>query len=197
MSGLAFRRLRSFILAALLLTTPALAQSGASAGAVTYGGTGCPGGTARAALSRDARSLAFSFTSYDVAAGGTTGRSLARKTCNLAIPISVPAGMSVGVLSVQFRGSNSLPSGASAVFRVESFIAGKTGPVFSRTFTGSGAFNVSQPGPTVWSSCGSDVILRTNSSLRVTTTANKAARSRVDTAVVQSAIVYTLRWRRC
>jgi hypothetical protein len=49
----------------------------------------------------------------------------------------------------------------------------------------------------VWSGCGVDVNLRTNSSMRVTTLWNKEAMASIDSEDVNAAIVYQLQWRRC
>ncbi|WEZ85856.1 DUF4360 domain-containing protein (plasmid) [Rhizobium sp. 32-5/1] len=49
----------------------------------------------------------------------------------------------------------------------------------------------------VWSPCGTDVNLRTNSSIRVNTTRGQEAMATVDTQDVRAAIVYRLQWRTC
>ena len=49
----------------------------------------------------------------------------------------------------------------------------------------------------VWSGCGADVNLRTNSSMRVKTVSNKEAMSSIDSEDVNAAIVYQLQWRSC
>lgn len=183
----------------LLAISPAHAQ-GITLGKPGYGGNGCPGGSASVSLSRDGKSLTLRFDRYKVSAGGSSGRSFDRKTCNLSIPVSVPAGKSVSVLSVSYRGANRLPAGASAQFNVEHFVAGGRGKVFKRTFDGpdQGNFTISDKlTAKSWSACGADVILRTNSSVRVTTKANKAASVSVGAQNIRSAIVYSLQYRNC
>jgi len=49
----------------------------------------------------------------------------------------------------------------------------------------------------VWSACGADVNLRTNSSMRISTVNNAEAMATVDSQDVNAAIVYRLSWRRC
>jgi len=49
----------------------------------------------------------------------------------------------------------------------------------------------------VWSACGADVNLRTNSSIRVQTKQNKEALATVDSQDVSAAIVYQLQWKQC
>jgi hypothetical protein len=167
-----------------------------------YGGTGCPDGSVSATLSPDQKSLSLIFDQYEVSAGGSTGRSFDRKSCNVAIPVHVPQGMSVSVLSVDYRGFNHLARGASSQFNVEYFFAGGRGPAFRRSFYGplDADYTINNPlsiSAMVWSACGADVNLRTNSSMRVSTVGNAEALSTVDTEDVNAAIVYHLQWRAC
>jgi hypothetical protein len=167
-----------------------------------YGGTGCPDGTASVTLSPDEKSLSIIFDEYYVEAGGETNKSLARKSCNIAIPVHVPQGLSVSVLNIDYRGYNSLPSGAKSTFAVEYFFAGVEGPKFSKTFNGALdkdylIKNKLKASALVWSKCGADVNLRTNSSIRVQTKQNKEALATVDSQDVSAAIVYQLQWKKC
>ena len=193
--------MRACLLAVALLavTCPAEAAGGVSLGKVGYGGSGCPAGTASVGLGGDAKSLVLRFDRYRASAGGSTGRSFDRKSCDLAIPVKVPAGKSVSIVSADFRGVNHLPSAATSEVRVESFIAGSSGSVFTRTFTGpaSGNFLASSSKGTAWSACGADVILRTHSSLLVTASRNRASDAGVGSGAIRSAIVYHLGWKNC
>ena len=167
-----------------------------------YGGTGCPDGSASVTLSPDAKSLSILFDEYYVEAGGSTNKSLDRKSCNIAIPVHVPQGLSVSILTIDYRGYNSLPSGARSVFNVEYFFAGQKGPTFSKTFNGSLdkdylITNKLKASALVWSKCGADVNLRTNSSIRVQTKQNKEALATVDSEDINAAIQYQLQWKKC
>src|SRR5258708_1302919 len=77
-----------------------------------YGGSGCPAGSAAVAVSPDARALSILFDQFIAEAGGDTGRSITRKTCNLAVPVHIPQGYSVSIFQIDYRGFNSLPYGA-------------------------------------------------------------------------------------
>jgi hypothetical protein len=104
------------------------------------------------------------------------------------------------VLAVDYRGFNGLPAGANSVFRVEYFFAGGRGPIFQQTFVGPRTqdFYINNDiAAAVWSPCGEDVILRTNSSIRVTTSAGRQAVATVDTQDIAAALVFHLQWRRC
>jgi hypothetical protein len=185
----------------LLLSTPLFAAD-ISLGVPGYGGTGCPDGTVSATLSPDAKSLSLLFDQYQVAVGGTTGKSFDRKSCNIAIPVRVPSGMSVSILNIDYRGFNRLPPSATSQFNVEYFFAGTRGPSFQRVFRGALEEdylinNKLVAEAIVWSGCGADVNLRTNSSMRVSTTANREAMSSIDSQDVNASIVYHLQWRTC
>ena len=196
----------------LMITTAALAltavagaahaQSGIALGTPAYGGTGCPAGSVSAALSPDNTSLSLLFDEYVVEAGQSVGRSFDRKSCNIAIPVHVPQGYSVSVLSIDYRGYNMLPARASSQFNVEYFFAGRQGPMFTRSFRGSLDSdylinNTLAASAMIWSACGEDVILRTNSSMRVMTSGGRDAIATVDSQDVNAALVYHLQWRRC
>lgn len=188
--------------AAASFTSMAHAQQAITLGTPGYGGTGCPGGSVSATLSPDATSLSLLFDSYVVEAGGDTGKTFDRKACNIAIPVHVPQGMSVSVLAIDYRGYNNFPAGANSQFNVEYFFAGARGPTFSKTFTGPKdedylIQNKLTAQTTVWSGCGADVNLRTNSSIRVATKQNKQALATVDSEDVSAAIVYQLQWKKC
>ncbi len=182
--------------------TLAHAQDDIALGEPGYGGTGCPGGSVSATLSPDAKSLSLLFDAYSVEAGGDTGKTFDRKSCNVAIPVLVPQGLSISVLAIDYRGYNNVPVGANSQFNVEYFFAGARGPTFTRRFNGPKdedylIHNELVAQAIVWSACGADVNLRTNSSIRVTTTGNKQALATVDSEDVSAAIVYLLQWKQC
>ena len=87
-------------------------------------------------------------------------------------------------------------------FGVEYFFAGTRGPSFQKTFTGPKdenylIHNQLTAQAAVWSVCGADVNLRTNSNIRVTTKNGKQAMATVDSEDVSAAIVYQLQWKKC
>ena len=188
----------AFVLAAL----PSFADD-ISLGYPSYGGSGCPGGTASAALSPDRKSLSILFDRYVVEAGGRTGRQMDRKTCNIGVPVHVPQGLSLSIIKVDYRGFNSLPYSAYSQFNVEYFFAGSRGPSYTKTFNGALTANylltnTLAASAVVWSPCGQDVILRANSSMLVrTNSANQQAMSTVDSADIRGGLVYAIQWRRC
>jgi hypothetical protein len=188
-------------LSALASAVPASADD-IALGTPGYGGSGCPAGSVSTVLSPDMKTLSLIFDQYEVSAGGMTGRSFDRKSCIVAIPVHVPNGYSISIFSVDYRGFNNLPRGATSQFNVEYFFAGGRGPAFRRTFWGeqqSDYFinNQLAAESLVWSRCGEDVNLRTNASLRVNTVGNREASSTVDSQDVSAAIVYHVQFRKC
>ncbi len=191
-----------------LLLTSALLGSVAFAddirlGQPGYGGTGCPAGTVSATLSPDFKSLSILFDEYVVNTGGNTGKLKDRKGCNVSIPVHVPQGFTVSIIGVDYRGYNNLPSGASSEFNVEYFFAGKRGPSYRRRFYGQldsnyTITNTLEATAMVWSRCGADVILRSNSDMKVQTNSwGEEASSTVDSIDIDASIVYRLSWKHC
>lgn len=194
---------RSILLfSAIMLSAPVFAADDISLGEPGYGGTGCPAGSVSVTLSPDAKSLSLLFDQYQVAVGGETGKSFDRKSCNIAIPVHVPQGLSVSILKIDFRGFNHLPQSATSQFNVEYFFAGTRGPAFQRKFRGPIdddylINNELSAEAIAWSGCGADVNLRTNSSMRVSTVSNREAMASIDSEDVNAAIIYHLQWREC
>ena len=168
-----------------------------------YGGSGCPAGSASITLSPDQKALSIIFDEYMVEAGKFVGKRLARKNCNLAIPVHVPQGFSISIIDVDYRGFNSLPRGAMARFSAEYFFAGKRGPKVRKNFRGplDDEYIVSNKigvHASVWSPCGKDVNLRVNTSMMTRTNSRgHDALSTVDTADFNAGILYKLQWKKC
>ncbi|MBK8083828.1 MAG: DUF4360 domain-containing protein [Devosia sp.] len=185
------------VLAAAALVPTAVDAASLKLGKPSYGGPGCPAGTASVVMSGSTISLRFD--RYQVAAGGSTGKSFDRKACSVSIPVTVPAGQAVAVVGIDYAGYNNLPAGTSSTFKVEQFLAGGRGPVFTKTVSGPtrGKFAVSSDAALSWSGCGGGVTLRTNTSLIVKASGGKAASASVRTQDVKAAIVYRLRFKAC
>ena len=196
------KKVLGMALAAVTMTTSAMAE-GLQLGTPSYGGNGCPAGSASVSLSPDSSAVSILFDQYSVEAGGTTGKVIDRKSCNIAIPVHVPQGYSVSIFEVDYRGFNALPHGARSQFNVEYFFAGSAGPRFRKDFAGSLTdnyllSNTLMAEAVVWSRCGEDVTLRTNSNIFVQTNpAKQQAMSTVDSADIRSGIVYHVRWKQC
>lgn len=181
----------------------AYAQQGLKLGTPAYGGTGCPAGTASLTLSPSETELSILFDSFVAESGGYTGLRVARKSCNLSIPVQVPNGYSVAVISVDYRGYNLVPSGGRNQVTAEYFWAGSQGPRLSQSFLGpkndNYLFTNNLIASTlVWTPCSASVNLRVNASvMSQTNTRMEQAMMTVDSADVSTGLVYHLQWRRC
>jgi hypothetical protein len=168
-----------------------------------YGGSGCPSGSASATLSPDSKELSILFDQYAAEAGGDTGKRVDRKTCNFAIPLHIPQGYSFSIVGIDYRGFASVPARASARFSVEYFIAGGRGPMGGKTFYGPVDEDYTLRhelgvGAIVWSACGGDVNLRTNSSMTAITNSRfEQTLATVDSVDISAGILYHIQWRQC
>ena len=195
----------SIVLAALVTLGASLTAQADSIyiGQPSFGGSGCPQGTVSATLATDAKSLSILYDAYTLDAGGATGKRIDRKSCNVAIPVHVPQGYSFSVFQFDYRGFNSLPTGAMSQFGVEYFFAGGRGPRYSKTWRGSVTDNFLVQNAVgaeavVWSPCGADVILRTNSNMFVQTNSRgEEAIASLDSTDVNAEMLYQFQWRRC
>lgn len=183
------------------MAAPAQAQTPITLGTPTYGGTGCPQGTASVTLSPDGSTLAVIYDQYAVNAGGGSP-AIARASCNLAIPVNIPNGFNISIVGIDYRGFNALDAGASSNFRVEYFFSGSSGPVFNQPFAGGlvDDFTIHNNigfASLVWSPCGADVILRVNSSILAQAPGAATAYVSVDSTDVNAAIIFGIQWAAC
>jgi Domain of unknown function (DUF4360) len=189
-----------FVKALLVLTTvltAPLSSALAAGGGVTigqpsYGGNGCPAGSASATVSPDGQELSILFDKF-IALGNDPAQS--RKSCNLVIPITVPQGFQVSLYDADYRGY--VAPGTTGTLRAEYFFAGGKGPVFQRTFNGEANYDVRDSLATVanvWSRCGDSLNMRVNASM--------AARGRGQATVdsfdlAHRGLVYHVKYRNC
>lgn len=200
--------MKTFMFAKMLMTGAVLALSVSHAtaadtislGAPSYGGNGCPAGSAAATVSPDGSSLSILFDSYSVEAGGRNP-SIARKSCNLSIPVHVPNGFSISLISADYRGFVDVPRAGSAQLDAEYFFAGRSGPAFRHAFRGGYSNTYTRTHnlaatANIWSECGKDVNLRANTGMMVRAPRGEGLAT-VDSADFNAGIVYHIRYRAC
>ena len=175
-------------------------------GAPTFFGSGCPANSVRVVTASDGQSVSVLFSDY--IAGTHSNKKRVRKSCNLAMPVDVQSGVSLGIFRVDYRGYAYVPrqSGSYAKFNVEYYWAGQRGPVASKTY--SPGFDddvfISHKlgvGAVVWSPCGAATNFRINSGI----TAYKKQSHHEDAEIaidsidttVERGFRYYLTWRRC
>lgn len=172
-------------------------------GTPSFGGGGCTSGSARASLSPDGQQISILFDNYIATAGGNTHVEIDRKNCDIAIPVRVPQGYSVAVFAIDYRGFAAIPNGGRVRFSADYFFAGKSSRRYSKEFIGPFNDNYTfrnelTSDVDVWSACGANVILRTQSSMVAETNfRSEETMSSIDSMDVQSGITYNFQYRKC
>ena len=138
-------------------------------GDIIANGSGCPAGSVTATATEDNKQVAILFSKYKALT--TSEVEVAISDCNLAIPISVPAGFSVGIVGIDWRGSVYTSVSAFANFHREYFFSGRQGPSLDDNFPGTGFQNFvieDDPAFVHYSACdGSPLIARADTSATV------------------------------
>lgn len=134
-------------------------------GEIEYGGEGCPAGTAIASID-DNGDATISLDAYRISKSGS---GLARTSCNIAWPYSVPIGYAVAAAHAQVSGKLDLKDNTQAQFQAENFIAGSTGKKYSSTVDEpqNNPVEYTVPGQHNHTSCGQSVIIRLNTSINL------------------------------
>lgn len=162
----------------LLLISGALFSDSAPAevsfGDPVYGGSGCLEGNMSSTVSPDGSALSIIFDDYAVAAGGETYRRLTRKNCEMVIPVTLPRGLRVAVVGVDYRGFNSIPCGGQSTFEAEYFLGGGSTEPFKKVFYGPSddeflIENTIEADDLDWTECGGAENLRISSSMVIRT----------------------------
>jgi hypothetical protein len=186
-----------------ILTAVAAQANQIRLGTPSYGGSGCPAGSASVSVSPDQSAVSVLFDQFITEAGSTTGRRIDRKSCNMSIPVQVPQGYSVAVFQVDYRGYNAVPSGAQNRFESEYFWAGARGPRIVRQFLGpiNDSYTLTDnlvAQTLVWTPCGASVNLRVNASMMsMSNSRMNQTIGTVDSADISSGLIYHIQWRRC
>jgi Domain of unknown function (DUF4360) len=186
---------KALLVLATVITAPvssALANSRVEILQPSYGGNGCPAGSASANVSPDGQELTVLFDKF-IALGNSPSES--RKSCNLTIPIRVPQGFQISLYDADYRGY--VAPGTTGTLRAEYFFAGSRGPVFQRTFNGEANYNVRDSLVTVadvWSRCGDSLNMRVNASM----SARGRGQATVDSFdLANRGLVYHIKYRNC
>ncbi len=178
-------------------------------------GDGCTKEDTEIALTDDKQSLSILFSKYAVKADKNAVND--RRKCDVRIPVRVPAGLSISIITSEFRGFNFLPRGATAILSAEYFLVGKRGPQFKYQFPDPtvedsrvdkngvlrGEYyrkNDVQATALVWGPCGKDTTIAIKSSLDVSSNSRgDQSNSSLDSLdlTTKTPILYKLTWRKC
>ena len=147
-------------------TTPAVFTFGSP----TFFGSGCPTDSVAVIPATDNQSFSVLFSEFAATTGPSVSRD--RKSCNLAVPVTVQSGISIGIFRVDYRGNAYVPNapGAYAQFDAEYYFAGLRGPVVTQKYNANFnddlyISNQVEVGSIVWSPCGATTNFRVNSAV--------------------------------
>lgn len=196
---------KTMISALLFLSSLGQAQllPGVKLGEPSYGGTGCPAGSASVSLSPDQDEISILFDNFVAEAGGDTRRTVDRKACELSVPLEIPQGYSATVIQTDFRGFNLVSRGGMNRLNTEYFWAGARGPSYSNMYRGPQnedyfATNGVVASGVVWTPCGMSTNLRIRATIMTQTNRNlDQSMMTVDSADITSGLIYHIQWRRC
>jgi hypothetical protein len=172
---------------------------------VTYGGTGCPQGTASISLASDRKSFTVILDAYIASAGPGYTITDSRKNCQLNIQLHYPGGFQYSIFSSDYRGFVDLESGVTGIQKATYYFAGQTKQSSTQTtFTGpkSEDYLIHDEIPfdsTVWSPCGEYAGLNINSQVRVDAGSSKTAKGFLTTDSVDGKVVFKagVQWQPC
>ena len=180
------------VIAAATLALAANTASAANNNSVYFqapaiAGSGCPAGTTDFAITPDGQTLTILFDSYTADPGNLT--------CNVAVPVHVPNGYQVSLMTADYRGFVE----GTAELRRSYFFAGATGPSLVTPLSSGGGKEYTQRDNLVtmsesFAKCGQDVNLRINSRIR---TKNSRSSISVDSLDLNNGMVFHLQYKKC
>lgn len=179
--------LTSGLLLAATASTPSFAADTVSLGTPSYGGSGCPAGSASTTVSPDGQELSILFDKFVANKG--------RKSCALTIPVRVPQGLQVSIYTVDYRGY--VAPRTMGKLTTDYFFAGQATRPVTRVFNGEVNYSERDNVTTmvnVWSRCGDSVNMRVNAAMA----ASGAGDATVDSVdVAHAGLIYHLKYRAC
>jgi hypothetical protein len=194
------------LLSIAVLALSLSAQAQIRLGIPTYGGTGCPGGSASVSITDDQSILSVLFDSFVAQAPTMTNANFDRKSCNLRIPVSVGPGYQVALIAFDYRGFAAIPNGGRGQFEARYAYVGQKRPaIFRKSFAPGRADNYSLKNELIstsidWSPCstGRDLMMTVDANiLAVTNSRMDATNVSIDSVDVSAGLLYAIQLRRC
>ena len=137
---------------------------------LSVNGSGCPLGSTAVSAPTDT-TFTVTYSNYTASAGGGAGSSDFRKNCQLNVLVGVPAGLTYGIASEQYRGFANLDTGARGTLQTSYYFSGIPGtypeyhPLYGPT-SNNYEFDDSEPVVT-WAPCHFTGTMNVNTSLQV------------------------------
>jgi hypothetical protein len=158
-------------------------------------GTGCPVGSITA-TGANSPSLTVMFSKYDAAKGKQSASGMENTSCNFAVPIHVPAGWQVSVLTANWMG---YAEGKTELFRRYTMVGGNLNSQIPITSNPTGNFSIMDQklySTVAYTPCGTDVQLRINSRVRAISNPSYIAADTLDLHT-KPFVIFKLNWRQC
>jgi hypothetical protein len=196
----------SSIALVVALSAPAMAQqsfptNGVTIDSIQSNGLGCPKGSTAAVVSPDGEALTVSFSQFQ-ATVSPGGGSQAKVKCQLHIKLSIPAGWSYALASVDYRGFIALDDKVTASRQSRYHITGES-PETTASTDFNGAVNddyyvrdIGGDAPPYQSRCGKGKNLMIQSELDIDNSANPQGTGLITVDTLDSE-VYHLTWQTC
>jgi hypothetical protein len=200
------------LVSALLMSAMAVSPApatGTTAGRVTVdkvkvNGTGCRSDTVAVAVSPDQEAFTVIYSSYLAQAGAGSKNKDERRTCSITVRLTVPAGVSYAIPTVDYRGFAHLEPGGSATLSGRYHFQGSGAPSYTVHSFGSGLDDSWQVTDAVGSSpvyspCGKDSKVDIDTELRALADRADAPTSYITMDATDGAVVstYHLVYRSC
>lgn len=170
----------------------------------SYGGTGCPSGTARAVVSPDRTSFTMIFDNYIAQAGAGGHPMIDRKNCQILVNLDVPQGWTYSIARMDYRGFYSLGAGATGSQQATYYFQGNLQQASLRSnFVGptQGNYLFSDTlglNALVWAPCGARVGVNINTSLLAqVNNPSTYAYLTTDSADGSVKTTFALQWQKC
>jgi len=196
-------------LALALIATPTASAPAPDAGpdpgsihikSITYGGSGCPQGSAAIQLSGGGANVTMAFERFVASTGPGIPMTERRKNCQLNVNIRHPTGFQYSILSIDYSGYAEISDGNTGTLRSLCYFSGSTQQTITQSvihgpFNGDYVRRITVDTPT-WSPCGSEGALNINSAL-LTGNSTKSGQSIADSVGLRSLQNLYLQWREC
>jgi hypothetical protein len=169
---------------------------------VNYSGTGCPKGSLATAITNDAQTFIFIFSSLYAQTGPGVSPSEAKKQCQIHIKLSVPPNWSYALTTVDYRGYTSLDPSVSASQAMTYHMSGES-PDSTAAFSWQGALDgeyavtdIGGQSPPYWSRCGGGKNLMIRTDIDVDNSANLSGSGLLEVDTSDGQMVH-VSWQRC
>lgn len=158
---------------------------------INFAGTGCPAGSI-AVTGENSPTLTIMFDKYDAAKPNSKARSgLERAACSFAVPVHVPGGWQVSVMTADWMGFS---QGSTELSR-RYFFAGQPMPPKNTNPSGNFVERDDLIAGSVTSNCGEDVTMRINSSVMAKSNNSYIALDSLD--LVHRKVIFHMTWKQC